>query len=231
MLLNRIENVETGEIHPSAFKAQVPRERLEQVDRAAKELGEDVFKKFPFTGKMQPAVEDSKELILNRTWRAALSVVGADGLPELEKAGNVLRPFTTLKLSLRLPPSLNAKKAAEELKATLEKNPPYSSSVECELEDYASGWDAPPMKKELAELLQETSQNFYKKEALAMGEGGSIPFMGMLGEKFPKAQFVITGVLGPNSNAHGPNEFIHIGYAKKLTASIAYILMNCKRLQ
>lgn len=230
MLLNRLENVDTGEIYPPQFKTDVPKERIVQVDRAAKELGEDVFKKFLFAGQMQPATIDSKELILNRTWRAALSVVGAEGLPELEKAGNVLRPYTTVKLSLRLPPSLNAKKAAEELKNLLEKKPPYNASVELELEDSASGWDAPPMKKELAELIQETSQNFYKKEALAMGEGGSIPFMGMLGEKFPKAQFVITGVLGPNSNAHGPNEFIHIGYAKKLTASIAYILMNSRRL-
>jgi acetylornithine deacetylase/succinyl-diaminopimelate desuccinylase-like protein len=230
MLLDRIENVDTGEITPSVFKAKVPNERLNQIDRTAKELGEDVYKKFPLTGKMEPVAKDPKEMILNRTWRAALSVVGAEGLPELEKAGNVLRPSTTLKLSLRLPPSVNAKKAADELKRILEQEPPYNASVECELEDSASGWDAPPMQKELSELIQETSLNFYKKEALAMGEGGSIPFMGMLGEKFPKAQFVITGVLGPNSNAHGPNEFIHIGYAKKLTASIAYMLMNCKKL-
>lgn len=230
MLLNRLENVDTGEIEPAAFKAKVPNERLSQIERTAKELGDDVYKKFPFTGKMQPAADDPKELILNRTWRAALSVVGAEGLPELEKAGNVLRPMTTLKLSLRLPPTLNAKKAADELKKLLETDPPYGASVELEVEDSASGWDAPPMQKELAELIQESSRSFYSKEALAMGEGGSIPFMGMLGDKFPKAQFVITGVLGPNSNAHGPNEFIHLGYAKKLTAAVVHVLRNCKRL-
>jgi acetylornithine deacetylase/succinyl-diaminopimelate desuccinylase-like protein len=231
MLLNRLENVDTGEVLPTVFKAEVPRERMVQIERTAKELGDDVYKKFPLAEKMEPAVADPKELILNRTWRAALSVVGAEGLPELEKAGNVLRPSTTLKLSLRLPPTVKAAKAAAELKKLLEKDPPYNASVELEVEDSASGWDAPPMQKELDDLIQETSRNFYKKEALAMGEGGSIPFMGMLGEKFPKAQFVITGVLGPNSNAHGPNEFIHLGFAKKLTASIAYMLMNCKRLK
>jgi acetylornithine deacetylase/succinyl-diaminopimelate desuccinylase-like protein len=231
LLLDRLENVETGEIFPNDFKVSVPVERLDQIAKTAKELGDDVYKKFPFAGKMQPAVKEPKELILNRTWRAALSVVGAEGLPELEKAGNVLRPMTTLKLSLRLPPTLNAKKAAEEFKTILETDPPYNASVEVEIEDFASGWDAPAMKKELMNLIQESSQNFYGKEALAMGEGGSIPFMGMLGEKFPKAQFVITGVLGPNSNAHGPNEFIHLAYAKKLTASIAYLLANCKKLR
>jgi acetylornithine deacetylase/succinyl-diaminopimelate desuccinylase-like protein len=58
------------------------------------------------------------------------------------------------------------------------------------------------------------------------GEGGSIPFMAMLGEKFPGTQFVVTGVLGPHSNAHGPNEFLHIPFAKKLSVCVATILAD-----
>jgi acetylornithine deacetylase/succinyl-diaminopimelate desuccinylase-like protein len=229
-ILNRIENVETGEIFPENFKAEIPQQRMTQVEKTSKVLNDMIFKKFPFTGKTTPVAGSPKELMLNRTWRAALSITGAEGLPSVQTAGNVLRPQTTLKLSLRLPPTLDAKKAGQELKQMLEKNPPYNAKVEFHIEDAAGGWNAPHMNEELEKIIDESSHKFYGKEALALGEGGSIPFMGMLGAKFPKAQFVITGVLGPNSNAHGPNEFIHLEYAKKLNACITYILENTKKL-
>jgi acetylornithine deacetylase/succinyl-diaminopimelate desuccinylase-like protein len=231
MLLDRLENKDTGEITPEAFKVVIPKERIEQAEKVAGVLKDQVYKKFPFAGDMQPSQSSLVELVLNRTWRAALSITGAEGLPTIEKAGNVLRPSTTLKLSLRLPPTLDAKKAGLQLKEILEKNPPYNAKVQYELEDAASGWNAPAMSPALVKVLDDSSQKYYGKEALAMGEGGSIPFMGMLGEKFPKAQFVITGVLGPNSNAHGPNEFIHLEFAKKLTACIYNILADFKNLK
>lgn len=229
-VLNRLENVKTGEVLPDAFKVKIPEQRISQVEKAASALGDQVFKKFPFQSDMKPASDSHTELLLNQTWRAALSVTGAEGLPEIKSAGNVLRPLTNLKLSLRLPPTVDAKKAASELKKLLEIDPPYDATVEYKLEDAASGWNAPAVSEKLETLIQEASQTYYKKEALARGEGGSIPFMGMIGDAFPQAQFVITGVLGPNSNAHGPNEFIHIEYAKKLTACIYHILSQCDRL-
>lgn len=230
-LLNRIENVDTGEITVPSFKAEIPKQRMTQVEKTSSVLNEMVFKKFPFTEKTTPSESSPKELMLNRTWRAALSVTGSEGMPEITKAGNVLRPYTTLKLSLRLPPTVDAKKSERELIEILEKNPPYNAKVKFHSEGAASGWNAPHMNEDLEKIIDEASQKFYGKEALALGEGGSIPFMGMLGEKFPKAQFVITGVLGPNSNAHGPNEFIHIEYAKKLNACIIYILENTSKLK
>lgn len=229
-ILNRLEDPTTGEILPQELKVEIPPQRIEQAQRAAETLGDNVYKKFPFTENTEPMNSSNVELILNRTWRAALSVTGSEGLPDIESAGNVLRPLTSLKLSLRLPPTLDAKKAAQQLKELLEKDPPYNSKVSYHLEDAASGWNAPAVDNKLEKLIQESSQTYYGKEALTMGEGGSIPFMGMIGEAFPKAQFVITGVLGPNSNAHGPNEFIHIEYAKKLTACMFHILKNCERL-
>lgn len=230
-ILSRLEDVETGEIIPVELQVEIPPLRFQQAERAAAALGEQVYKKFPFTKKTQPMNESLVELILNRTWRGALSITGADGLPTISSAGNVLRPYTNLKISLRLPPTVKANKAAENLKVLLEKDPPYNAEVIFELEDAASGWHAPPVTPQLEELIQEASKTYYQKEALAMGEGGSIPFMGMIGEAFPDAQFVITGVLGPHSNAHGPNEFIHIEYAKKLTACVYHILANIKRLE
>lgn len=231
LLLNRIENPETGEVIPEFLKTTIPAERREQAAKAVIVLKDQIYKKFPFAENTQPMSSSLEELVLQRTWRAALSVTGSEGLPDLKKAGNVLRPSTTLKLSMRLPPTIDAHIAAQELKILLEKNPPHNAKVHYELEDAASGWNAPAMSPALAKLLDEASQSFYTKPALAMGEGGSIPFMGMLGKKFPQAQFVITGVLGPNSNAHGPNEFIHLEYAKKLTGCIFHILAHFQKLK
>lgn len=229
-ILDRIEDAKTGKIIASEFQCQIPQERVKQTEKAAEVLKDQVYKKFPLAGNTQPMNASPVELMLNQTWRSALSITGAEGLPPIASAGNVLRPHTALKLSLRLPPTMDAKRAATDLKKILEANPPNNAEVSYELEDAASGWNAPPVSAALEELLQEASSTFFKKPALGRGEGGSIPFMGMLGATFPKAQFVITGVLGPNSNAHGPNEFIHVEFAKKLTASIFHVLANCKRL-
>ncbi len=230
MLLNRIEDVNTGEIFAAEFKAEVPQDRRTQIQKTSKILGESAYIKFPFAGSAQPAGSDPVELMLNRTWRAALSITGADGLPKPADAGNVLRPYTELQLSLRLPPTVDGEKASAKLKKILETEPPYNAKVTFVAEEAASGWNAPELQPALETLLNEASHKYYGKEALALGEGGTIPFMGMLGRKFPKAQFVITGVLGPASNAHGPNEFIHIEYAKKLTACITHVLANAKKL-
>jgi acetylornithine deacetylase/succinyl-diaminopimelate desuccinylase-like protein len=169
-------------------------------------------------------VDDGTEAVLNRTWRPALSVVGADGLPAIAHAGNVLRPHTALKLSLRLPPPIDGAQATQELKALLESNAPYGAQVTFTPDQGATGWSAPPTAPWLWDAVERASQVHFGKPAAAMGEGGTIPFMAMLGQRFPAAQFLITGVLGPHSNAHGPNEFLHIGYAKKLTASVAEVL-------
>jgi acetylornithine deacetylase/succinyl-diaminopimelate desuccinylase-like protein len=153
-------------------------------------------------------------------------VVGADGLPEGEKAGNVLRPYTSLKLSMRIPPMVDAEKAQEDLVSVLSENPPYNATISVIAEEAAFGWNAPKTKPWLEEAIERASNQFYGESASALGEGGTIPFMAMLGEKFPEAQFIITGVLGPASNAHGPNEFLHIPYAKKLSSCVASILAD-----
>ena len=231
LLLDRIESPQTGEILLPSLKSVVPPQRIAQVKETAKTLGNTAYTTIPFAGSTKPMATSAEEAMLNRTWRAALSVVGAEGLPEVKKAGNVLRPMTLLKLSIRTPPNVKTEVAAAELKKVIEEKPPYDAVVELHVEDAADGWDAPPMPVELEALLKEASEKFYGKEALALGDGGSIPFMGMLGRKYPQAQFVITGVLGPGSNAHGPNEFIHLDCAKKLTACITHILASTERLQ
>ena len=223
-LLSRIDDVDSGRVLPESFTADVPAERVTQAKQAAQVLGDQVYAKFPFVDGMQPADTDLGELILNRTWRAALSVTGADGLPEVGSAGNVLRPATRLKLSLRLPPTVDADAATAALKALLEADPPYGARVRFDPIAAGSGWNAPAVAPWLEQAVDRSSIARFGKPAVYMGEGGSIPFMGMLGEKFPEAQFLITGVLGPQSNAHGPNEFLHIPMGKKLTACVADVL-------
>lgn len=228
-LLSRLEDVATGNIGPAEFQTVIPAERVEQAQRAAEVLGDAVYAKFPLVGGMSAAVPDRVQLILNRTWRPALEITGAAGLPALQQAGNVLRPRTALKLSLRLPPTVDAATAAQDLKALLEDRPPYGAHVAFAAEQSATGWNAPALTEQLAESVNAASLEFFGQPAMYMGEGGTIPFMGMLGLRFPRAQFLITGVLGPHSNAHGPNEFLHLPTARKLTCCIAQVLADSVR--
>ncbi len=223
-LLSRIEDSATGKILVDGLYADIPAERLEQAKQAAQVLGNDVYEKFPFLPGMTPMSDDLSELVLNRTWRPALSVTGVDGIPPLASAGNVLRPYTSVKLSLRLPPTLDGKQAGDLLQDILLRDPPYGADVSLDLEKASSGWNAPAQSPWLTQAIEASSQAAFGKPAMYMGEGGSIPFMGMLGEKFPGAQFMITGVLGPHSNAHGPNEFLHIPMGKKVTSCVAHVI-------
>ena len=223
-LLERLEDASTGSIRLEALHVQIPASRVEQARNAAAVLGDEVWQKFPLQPGVRAVVGDNAELILNRTWRPALAVTGAEGLPALVNAGNVMRPYTRLKLSLRLPPRLEAKAAAAHVKAVLEQDPPYGAKVTFEGDGGSNGWDAPPLAAWLAAALENASKRQFGKPAMYLGEGGSIPFMAMLGEKFPRAQFCITGVLGPASNAHGPNEFLHLPTARKLTLCVADVL-------
>ncbi len=224
LLLDRLEDAKTGRILPKEFYCDIPSERTDQAALAGQTLGEAMLTRFPFAGKTRPMISDHGEAVLNRTWRPFLSIIGADGMPAIKDAGNVLRPRTALKLSLRIPPLIDGKRATEDLKRILEADPPHGAKVSFEADQGASGWHASATAPWLKETVDAASKQFYGKPAMMMGEGGTIPFMAMLGKSFPQAQFLITGVLGPKSNAHGPNEFLHIPYAKKLTACVAQII-------
>jgi acetylornithine deacetylase/succinyl-diaminopimelate desuccinylase-like protein len=225
-LISRIEDEATGKVLAPEFFATIPDARLKQASATAAVLGGEIYSKFPFVKGAGPAGSDPTELILNRAWRPALSVIGADGLPATANAGNVLRASTAVSLSLRLPPTVDAKVASQKLKTILEKDPPYGSKVSFAANWGASGWDAPTLAPWLERSLDQASSDYFGKPAAHMGEGGTIPFMGMLGERFPEAQFLISGVLGPHANAHGPNEFLHIPTAKKLTCCVAKVLAD-----
>jgi acetylornithine deacetylase/succinyl-diaminopimelate desuccinylase-like protein len=225
-LLSRLEDSATGRILPAEFYGPIPDERVKQAAVAAAALGGSIHQEFPFAAGAGPVTTDLTELILNRDWRPALAIIGADGLPPIGQAGNVLRPLTAAKLSLRLPPTCDPRAATQKLKALLEEAPPYGAKVSFKPDWGAAGWNAPELAPWLARSLDDASKIYFGKPAAYMGLGGTIPFMSMLGERFPQAQFLITGVLGPHANAHGPNEFLHIPTAKNLTACVAQVIAD-----
>ncbi|OGT53305.1 MAG: peptidase M20 [Gammaproteobacteria bacterium RIFCSPHIGHO2_12_FULL_42_13] len=223
-LLSRIESETSGDILLSELFVDIPSVREQQAAHAVKILGNAIFDKLPFQLHVQPQTQDLRELILNQTWRPALSIIGVEGIPSIAHAGNVALPSLAVKLSMRLAPTCDGKLAAQVLKNSLENHPPYQAKIHFDVADAGSGWNAPAESPWLTAAINEASSTYFGKEAVCLGEGGSIPFMGMLGKRYPKAQFLITGVLGPGSNAHGPNEFLHIPTGKKLTCCIAEVI-------
>ncbi|HEV2286216.1 MAG TPA: M20/M25/M40 family metallo-hydrolase [Steroidobacteraceae bacterium] len=228
-LLARIENPVTGDLLLDELHVTLPADRRAQAAIAAQVLGASVAGKLPWAKGVQAVSNDPAELIINSTWRATLAVTGADGLPPTATAGNVLLPQITVKISLRTPPTCDAPRAAQAVREALERDPPYGAEVRFEPGGANTGWNAPAFAPWLEQSIGRASQVIYGRDAVHIGCGGTIPFMGMLGERFPHTQFFITGVLGPHANAHGPNEFLHIEYAKKLTACVSLVLADHAR--
>jgi acetylornithine deacetylase/succinyl-diaminopimelate desuccinylase-like protein len=226
-LLARLEDDRSGEVLVGECRVEIPPDRLEEARAAASALGEQIWRRFPFVAGMRPVTSDPLQAQLNNTWRPALGITGADGFPPIADAGNVLRPNTAVKLSLRLPPTADAALVARRLKELLEADPPYGARVTFATpERPGTGWNAPVMADWLLESVQRASQAYFGKPPMFAGLGGSIPFMSMLGERFPHAQFLVTGVMGPGSNAHGPNEFIDLPTGVKVTACVAQALAD-----
>lgn len=236
-VLDRLEDSATGNLLPQSFHCEMPADRIEQARATAAILGDEVWKRFPWAcgndgGPALPTTTDPLEALINRTWKPTLSVTGVDGFPELASAGNVLRPYTAFKLSLRLPPLVDGNQAAAKLKALLEDNAPYNARVTFAADGRAgahgsTGWNAPDLAPWLEDALNAASTAQYGVPCGYAGQGGTIPLMSLLQQSFPAAQMMVCGVLGPKSNAHGPNEFLHVPYAKKLTAAVAQVMAAC----
>ena len=231
-VLDRLEDSATGRLLPQSFHCAIPEDRLAQAKATAATLGDELYKRFPWahydcegsSAFTLPMTTDPLEALLNRTWRPTLSVTGAEGFPALKDAGNVLRPYTAFKLSMRFPPLVDAAVAVQELKKLLEDNAPYNAKVTFVGGGGATGWNAPASTDWFDNALNEASQSFFGAPCGTIGQGGTIPLMNMLSKGFPAAQMMVCGVLGPKSNAHGPNEFLHVPYAKKLTAAVAQVI-------
>jgi acetylornithine deacetylase/succinyl-diaminopimelate desuccinylase-like protein len=237
-VLDRLEDSRTGALLPESFHCAIPADRIGQARATAQILGDEVWKRFPWAcgadgGTTLPTTTDPVQALLSRTWKPTLSVTGADGFPELGSAGNVLRPYTAFKLSVRLPPLVDGNAAAATLKALLEDNAPYNARVTFAADGRvgthgATGWNAPRLAAWLEDALNAASNAHFGAPCGYIGQGGTIPLMNMLQKGFPAAQMMVCGVLGPKSNAHGPNEFLHVPYGKRLTAAVAQVIAACR---
>jgi len=225
-LISRIEDENTGVITPDFLNEQVPEVRRQEAIEAGQVLADTFEDMYPFAGSTSPMSDDPTELVLNNTWAASLAVTGLSGAPSPEEAGNVLRPETTARLALRIPPTIDAVAAAASLRKVLTENPPGGAEITLDMHTPNPGWHAPETSEKLRQSLERASMNYFGAPAMSIGCGGSIPFMEFLARKLPDAQFVVTGVLGPRSNAHGPNEFLHIPTGKKITAAVAELLFD-----
>ncbi|MGY8754749.1 MAG: M20/M25/M40 family metallo-hydrolase [Candidatus Poseidoniales archaeon] len=223
-LLDRISDSETGKIILDELWSEIPQQRIDQAGKAAKILGQEIHSKFPLLEGVSPNDDDLTELILNRTWRPAFEVTGIDGAPACASAGNTLRTNTKLKLSIRIPAGIDCHVASALIEKTLTEDPPQGAHITFDLEHPAGGFNANPLSEWMLKALEIASTSYFGKPVQFMGEGGTIPFMPMLQEQFPAAEFMITGILGPESNAHGPNEFTHIPCAKAVTCCVAQVI-------
>jgi acetylornithine deacetylase/succinyl-diaminopimelate desuccinylase-like protein len=236
-VLDRLEDSKTGRLLPDSFHCELPASRLEQARVTAAILKDEVWKRYPWAcgadgSGVLPVTSDPVQALVNRTWRPTLSVTGVDGFPEMGSAGNVLRPHTAFKLSLRLPPLVDGHEASLKLKTLLEDNAPYNARVTFHPDGRAgalgaTGWNAPELAPWLETALNDASNTHYGAPVGYIGQGGTIPLMSMLQLGFPAAQMMVCGVLGPKSNAHGPNEFLHVPYAKRLTAAVSQVAAAC----
>ena len=231
LLLDRLEDARTGEVRLAALHADMPDEPSplgtsavpdEPVSKAAPVW--DATEVFPVVPGLVLDGASDQERLLRRAWAPAMAITGMDGIPAVRDGGNVLRPFTTAKISIRLPPSVNAAQAAEAVSAALLTDPPSGAAVRVHLETPAPGWVAPPLAPWVAEAFTRASEEVFGAPPGTFGEGGTIPFLAMLGERFPGVPLVATGVLGPGSNAHGPNEFLHLPMAEAVTVAAARLI-------
>jgi acetylornithine deacetylase/succinyl-diaminopimelate desuccinylase-like protein len=225
-LLSRLEDEASGDILVPELHAEVPARYREAAEAITSELGESAIGEFPTVDTLELPGKNAAERLLRRTWMPALSVTGMDGIPSVTKGGNVLLPFTTAKLSLRLPPPVDPELAAGAVVRALSVDPPEGAKVTVEVSSLSPGFVAPTRSEWLAGAVDDASEAFFGKRAGAMSEGGTIPFLSELASLFPEAQFLVTGVLGPSSNAHGPNEMLDIAMARRLTAAVASVLAS-----
>jgi acetylornithine deacetylase/succinyl-diaminopimelate desuccinylase-like protein len=223
-LLDRLEDPATGEIRLDAMNVAIPDEVRAAAQAAAAVRPGALGAAFPLVEGMRPASEDEVELILNNSWRPTLSVLGASGLPEPADAGNVLRSATTLALGIRLPPTADAHAALAQLERALTTDVPYGAQVELSGLAAEDGWCAPAAAPWLEDALAGLDKTVFDQPPASIGIGGSVPFMGLLGRLYPRAQFVVTGALGSDSNMHVPDEWLNVGFAIQVTEAVAHIL-------
>ena len=221
MLLDRVEDSSTGEVLIPEMHVEISTEIREKATALADVVGGSLWEQFPTVDTLVPVADTTADMIIAMNWQPTLSIIGADGMPAVQVAGNVLRTNTDLKLSFRIPPGVDSESVIESAKQILEANPPYGAEVTFSPDSCADGFHAPPLGGRVSKAINEAAMTLTGLPPLASWTGGTIPFMAMMQGKYPKAMFLCTGSAGPGNNAHGPDEKLHIPSSKRLTAVLS----------
>lgn len=152
----------------TALDVEIPANRYKELTDLAKEKGEESLKSFEIVGNLQKVNGNILDSLILNGWKAQLAVTGIDGLPAPVTAGNVMLPFTEAKLSIRLPPTKNAEEAKDYIVKKLTENPPYNAQVTVSNAISGQGFNAPEYPPILNKVLEEASQNYFGKSALAI---------------------------------------------------------------
>lgn len=222
-LLDRIEHPRTGEVLLRELHVKIPDADLAAAGVVARDLGDPVADEMPCVKGLELLGRDGADRLVRRTWEPSVSLIGIDGIPGPADAANLIRPYTTAVIGVRLPPSLSSAVAVDVLTRALTSNPPCGATVTVS-SIHADGWVAPPLAPWLRDALVDASNAAFGRDPGFVGEGGSIPFLASLGKRFDGVQFLATGVLGPGANAHGPDEALHLPTAAKVADVVASVI-------
>ena len=236
ILLDRVEDSSSGKVTIPEMHVEIPEEVRENAISLREIVGDSIWEQFPTVDTLRQASETTEDMIVAMNWEPTLSIIGADGIPSVQDAGNVLRTNTDLKLSFRIPPGVDSEYACllytsdaaddseyavARVKEILEQDPPYGAEVTFTPDSCADGFHAPPLDGPISEAINEASMELTGLPPLATWTGGTIPFMAMMQGKYPEAMFLCTGTSGPGNNAHGPDEKLHIPSSKRLTVALS----------
>ncbi len=221
MLLDRVEDSKTGEILIPEMHVEISDKIKQEAIELGAILGDELWNSLPVVNTLRPPTTEADQILLGTNWKPAMSVIGADGMPPVLTAGNVLRTHTDLKLSFRIPPGVKAEEVQNIVKEILEKDPPYGAEVTYHATEPADGFHAPPLHEGVSKALNGASMKLTGYSPMVTWVGGTIPFMAMIQNKFPDACFLCTGSSGPGNNAHGPDEKLHIPHSKRLNVVLA----------
>jgi len=224
LLLDRVEDAETGDVLVEQMWAQIPPAHAKSAHDIAQEFGDVIASEIPVAEGVELMGKSAEERLLRRTWYPTLSVIGMGGIPSPDIAGNLLRPYTTAVLSFRLPPGVDVKRMGEVVEEIMTTDVPSHARVTFKINSWGDGWAAPELAPWLATALEQASVDGFGRPAGFAGEGGSIPFLASLAQRYPGVQFVATGVGGPHSNAHAIDEMLDLPMMVGVTNAVVTVL-------
>ena len=230
-LLDRVDDVKTGLVCPE-FQVEPPEWKVKEAKDIAANYGAKLYSDFDFNEGVQPMhKEDFEALYMENTWRPNVSITGAEGLPPMSAAGNVVRSKTKVRISMRQSPGADARKMKEVLLQKLTTDVPYNAKITIEGDHTGNGWLMKELDPSMKKIVDEAAAAFYDgKPVGSYGIGGAIPFLNELETKFPSTSILAMGVLGPGTNAHAPNEMLPLDYTRRLTCALAHMAGDVSKL-